>query len=172
MEPSLDQFGPWLWECDPCSATATVFKPDELGRRDAELPRLVRHNGNNAASAITMQAAVATSAPAKKAAPAAAAQAPAPAAPQATPAVTVQMTSVPASVAADERATYLQILKCNGGTPPPPSPPSRPWRLRKRTAESLWPVSECSSPQGVVGLRREANSRQGAGHQAVDGKRR
>jgi hypothetical protein len=64
------------------------------------------------ASSITMQAAVATSAPAKKAAPAAA---PAPAAPTATPAVKVQMTSVPASVAADDRATYLQILKSNGG---------------------------------------------------------
>jgi len=55
-----------------------------------------------------MQAAVAISVPAKKAAPA-------PAAKPATPAVKVQMTSVPASVAADDRATYLQILKSNGG---------------------------------------------------------
>ena len=50
-----------------------------------------------------MQAAVAISVPAKKAAK------------PATPAVKVQMTSVPASVAADDRATYLQILKSNGG---------------------------------------------------------
>ncbi len=67
------------------------------------------------ASAITMQAA-ATSAPAKKAESAAApAQAPAPAPAAPTPAVKVQMTSVPASVAADDRTTYLQILKSNGG---------------------------------------------------------
>jgi hypothetical protein len=67
------------------------------------------------ASAITTQSAAATIAPAKKAGPAAYAQAPAPVAPQATPAVKVQMTSVPASVAADDRTTYLQILKSNGG---------------------------------------------------------
>ncbi|HEX7496938.1 MAG TPA: hypothetical protein VF344_00525 [Candidatus Limnocylindrales bacterium] len=67
---------------------------------------------DSVASAITMQAAVAINAPAKKAAPAAV---PAPASPPATPAVKVQMTSVPASVAADDRATYLQILKSNGG---------------------------------------------------------
>jgi len=63
---------------------------------------------DSVASATTMQAAVAISVPAKKAAPA-------PAAKPATPAVKVQMTSVPASVAADDRATYLQILKSNGG---------------------------------------------------------
>ncbi len=68
------------------------------------------------ASALTRQAAVVSSAPAKKPMPTGTSRhAPAPAAPQATPAVTVQMTSVPASVAADDRATYLQILKSNGG---------------------------------------------------------
>ena len=36
-------------------------------------------------------------------------------APQVTPAATVQVTSVPASVPADDRAAYLQILKANGG---------------------------------------------------------
>ena len=67
-------------------------------------------------SARTTPPAAAAHAPAKKPAPAAApAHAAAPAAPPATPAATVQMTSVPASVSADDRATYLQILKANGG---------------------------------------------------------
>ncbi len=67
-------------------------------------------------SSLTMQAAAVASAPTKKGAPAGApAPAAAPAAPQATPAAKVQLTSVPASVAADDRATYLQILKSNGG---------------------------------------------------------
>ena len=39
----------------------------------------------------------------------------APAAPQPTPAATVQLTQVPASVSADDRVTYLQLLKANGG---------------------------------------------------------
>jgi hypothetical protein len=61
----------------------------------------------------TAQAAAATAAPVHKAPPA---HRPAPApAPVASPAATVQMTSVPASVAADDRSTYLQILKANGG---------------------------------------------------------
>jgi hypothetical protein len=66
-------------------------------------------------AAVTTQAAAA-SAPAKKAAPSAGAvHAQAPSAPKTAPAATVQMTQVPASVAADDRSTYLQILKANGG---------------------------------------------------------
>jgi hypothetical protein len=69
-------------------------------------------------AAITSLSAAATNAPAKKAGPAATpgnTHAVAPAAPSPTPAATAQMTQVPASVAADDRSTYLQILKANGG---------------------------------------------------------
>jgi hypothetical protein len=60
-----------------------------------------------AVSSLTSQAAATANPPAKKAA--------APAAPQSTPAASVQMTQIPASVAADDRATYLQLLKANRG---------------------------------------------------------
>jgi hypothetical protein len=67
-------------------------------------------------SARTAQPAAAAKAPAKSPTRAAAPpHAAAPSAPHVTPAVKVEVTSVPASVAADDRATYLQILKANGG---------------------------------------------------------
>jgi hypothetical protein len=71
----------------------------------------------NSVAASTSQAAVASATPVKQAVPShgrppAPAAAPAPAL---SPAATVQITSVPASVPADDRTTYLQILKANGG---------------------------------------------------------
>ena len=59
-----------------------------------------------AASSLTTQGAASANPPAKTAAPAA---------PQSTPAASVHMTQIPASVAADDRATYLQLLKANRG---------------------------------------------------------
>lgn len=59
-----------------------------------------------AVSSLTTQAAASANPSAKTAAPAA---------PQSTPAASVQMTQIPASVAADDRATYLQLLKANRG---------------------------------------------------------
>jgi hypothetical protein len=60
-----------------------------------------------AVSTMTSLAAASANLPPKKA--------PAPAASQSTPAASAQMTQVPASVAADDRVTYLQLLKANGG---------------------------------------------------------
>ncbi len=68
----------------------------------------------------TALTAAAANAPAKKAAPAAAAPAAAaaahvPSAPVATPAVKVAISGVPATVKAEDRALYMQILKSVGG---------------------------------------------------------
>jgi hypothetical protein len=70
-----------------------------------------------AATTTSTTASTASAAPAAAQAPAAAAQAPAarPVAIPITPAATVSVTQIPASVAPEDRALYLQILASVGG---------------------------------------------------------